>query len=280
MLSTLPASGYRPKPSKAGIATSILLHGSLIGAAVFMTARVVAPPKEKIEEHPLLFVETKPAPPPVPPPKPLVQPKPQPPKPQVKAEPKKVYVAPRAAPQPPTPAPKPVAVPPGPVAPPMPSAPVKVAVNIPAIDPNATPTITDVVSRGNPPPSAVSSTGSDKAGSDRGDAKPSGVSKDNGEAFTGDEVDKAVQLRSGAPDPVYPASLSSSGITGEVTVRFVVDAAGRVEGGSVEIVNATRSEFAEAVRRVLKQYRFRPAEANGHPVRQLVERSFTFKLSG
>src|SRR5688500_16433143 len=108
-MATLLESGARPYGSTKGVAVSMVLHGALIALAVVGTAKVTLPPREKVEEHPILYVA---APPPKPieaPPKPL---------PEVKAPPKakapeKVFKAPKAAPRvaaqprPPRPAPAP-----------------------------------------------------------------------------------------------------------------------------------------------------------------------------
>jgi TonB family protein len=79
--------------------------------------------------------------------------------------------------------------------------------------------------------------------------------------------------------PRYPERLRGQGQEGRVVVRFVVDTTGRVEGGSVQVTSAAHALFADAVRRTLPAMRFRPAEARGHRVRQLVEMPFDFVLS-
>lgn len=91
-------------------------------------------------------------------------------------------------------------------------------------------------------------------------------------------VDRAVVPRSGNPAPRYPDALREAGAEGQVVVRFVVDTAGRVEGGSVRVVRADDPRFADAVRAVLPALRFTPAEAGGRRVRQLVEVPFAFAM--
>ena len=72
-MATLLESGARPYGSSRGVVVSMVLHGALITAAVVGTAKVVLPPREKIEEHPVLYVASPP-PPPMRPEKPLLRP--------------------------------------------------------------------------------------------------------------------------------------------------------------------------------------------------------------
>ena len=65
---------------------------------------------------------------------------------------------------------------------------------------------------------------------------------------------------------------------GSVMVEFVVDTTGRVEPGSIQLTQADHALFASAVRDVLPRYRFIPAMAAGHRVRQLVRLPFRFDL--
>jgi periplasmic protein TonB len=78
--------------------------------------------------------------------------------------------------------------------------------------------------------------------------------------------------------PRYPETLRAAGVEGRASLRFVVDTAGRVEPGSVQVAGATHPLFGEAARAAVAGLRFRPAEAGGHRVRQLVELPFEFVL--
>jgi protein TonB len=102
-------------------------------------------------------------------------------------------------------------------------------------------------------------------------ASPDGV-------FSEMAVERAVVAIPGAV-PRYPDALRGAGVEGRVVARFVVDTAGRVEPGSVQIVSAAHPAFAEAVRRTLPALRFRAAEAGGRRVRQLVDMPFDFVLT-
>ena len=80
------------------------------------------------------------------------------------------------------------------------------------------------------------------------------------------------------PRPRYPEQLRAAGVTGRVVVRLVVDTAGRLEPGSVEIRESSHDLFTRAVRAVLPSLRFTPAEAGGRKVRMLVDLPFEFRL--
>jgi protein TonB len=270
MLTTLIASGRKPRPSKGGVAMSLLLHGALIAGAIIGTAGVVRAPVEKVEEHPLLYVATPPPPAPLPPP------------PAIKAPPPaKVHVAPKSRPAVPqlAQAPRPVPPRPQPAAPVL-TPPSVVPSTLPAVNPNATPTVSDVVATAPAPPAGppASASGSTEKAGPPGNASGSGSeSQSDGSAFVEDMVDRAVKALPGAPSPKYPPSLEQAGIEGQVAMRFVVDASGRVESGSIEVISSPRPEFAEAVRRAILATRYRPAEAGGRKVRQLVEQMFAFR---
>ena len=82
------------------------------------------------------------------------------------------------------------------------------------------------------------------------------------------------------PSPVYPATLRSTGVQGEVLAMFVVDSSGRVLDGSLKIVRSTDSLFTEAVRSTVAGMRFDPPELNGKKIRQLVQQAFIFDPRG
>jgi periplasmic protein TonB len=100
-----------------------------------------------------------------------------------------------------------------------------------------------------------------------------------GEPLSAPYVDKVVVALPGTATPRYPSMLQSAGVEGDVHARFVVDTLGRVESGSVRVLDATHDQFEAAVRTALTRARFKPAEAGGHKVRQLVEQTFTFRIS-
>jgi protein TonB len=275
-MTTLLESKARPYGSTKGMAISVVLHTALIATAIFATTAVVLPPREKVEEHPILYVASPPPPPIQAAPEPLPKVS-QPPKAKAlfKAPPAlKRVAAPRPQPQPQVPAP-PALV-----------APTRVALSLPAVDLKAAPTISDVVAPAAPDVvrgSGIPSGGSVKRGSDDGDDAGGGGGKGGlgsgsaGKAYDENQVDRAVQVTR-ASVPRYPDALKSVGVQGVVSMRFIVGADGRVEPGSIEVISTPHKLFSEAVRAALLNTRYRPAEAGGHSVRQLVEQAFTFKL--
>jgi protein TonB len=273
-MTTLLESKARPYGSTKGMAISVVLHSALIAAAIFATTQVVLPPREKVEEHPVLYVAS-------PPPKPIELPPEPLPKVAQPPKAKAVFKAPpamkRAAPQPVQPQPR---VPATPAL----VAPTKVALSLPAVDLKAAPTISDVVAPAAPDVikgSGIATGGSVKRGSDDGEEGSGGKgglgSGSAGKAYDENQVDRAVQVTRAAA-PRYPDALKSVGVQGVVSMRFIVGADGRVEPGSIEVISTPHKLFAEAVRAALMSTKYRPAEAGGHSVRQLVEQAFTFKL--
>lgn len=92
------------------------------------------------------------------------------------------------------------------------------------------------------------------------------------------QVEKVALPLPGNPVPAYPAALRTAGIDGDVTVRFVIDTAGRVERGSIVVLRSDHDLFTASVRRALSAHQFLPAEAGGTKVRMLVEQRFAFAL--
>jgi len=91
-------------------------------------------------------------------------------------------------------------------------------------------------------------------------------------------VDKPVLAIPGTATPRYPSMLQTAGVEGDVRAQFVVDTLGRVEQGSVRVLDTTHDLFASAVRDALNRARFKAAEAGGRKVRQLAEQVFTFRI--
>ena len=107
----------------------------------------------------------------------------------------------------------------------------------------------------------------------------SGPNVSDGQPLTEHFVDRPVVAMPGSASPRYPSLLQGAGVEGEVRAQFVVDTLGRVENGSIRILDTTHQSFAAAVRDALVRARFVPAEAGGRKVRQLVEQPFTFRLN-
>lgn len=277
-MTTLLESKARPYGSKKGAAISMVVHGVLLGGAIYASTRAVLPEPEKIEEHSILYVA---------PPQPKVHVAPEPPPPEEKkaaapkrAEPVRTPRPPR--PTPPAPRPQPVERPVVAAAPLV--APINVPTAIPAVDlkapridvslpPGDAARTTDVLTGRS---GRTSESDGDVAGS-RGGREGGLGSGDANRAYSENQVERAVQI-SRAASPRYPDALRSVGVEGEVQVQYIVDQRGRVEPGSIKILSSAHNLFSDAVRRALSEMRFRPAEVGGRPVRQLVVQPFIFKL--
>jgi len=74
--------------------------------------------------------------------------------------------------------------------------------------------------------------------------------------------------------------LGPSGVHGRVVVRVVIDESGRLDPASISLVTSSSSAFERAVRDVLPQLRFRPAQAGNQPVAALIELRFDIRPEG
>ena len=252
----LESGGYSSKKtSPRGVLVSVVLHGALIAAAVFATVETKKDrDRGRIKEEKIVFVAPN-TPKPPPPAKPL----PEPPKPIVKpAAPKQLYTAPKAAP----PAPKfPTFE--------MPKAPVNVPSTLPDIDLSRK--IVDDI-----PAGAVGQRNGEREG---GKGKPGDTGTGLGEpnkAYSEFEVEETAAPAGGSPN--YPSALRGAGISGQVQAEFIIGPDGRVEDGSVKILQSSHEGFANAVKDFLRRAKFRPGRVGGKGVRQVVQQAFTFKL--
>jgi protein TonB len=93
------------------------------------------------------------------------------------------------------------------------------------------------------------------------------------------QVEKQVQTAAGSPQPRYPEMLKSANIEGEVLAQFVVDTTGRAEMNTFKVLKSSHDGFTQAVRNVLPNMKFYPAEIGGRKVKQMVQQPFTFALT-
>ena len=100
----------------------------------------------------------------------------------------------------------------------------------------------------------------------------------DGRIYTQQLVERAAVFRPDNPQPEYPGSLRAAMIEGRVVVQFVVDSAGRVEPGSVSVLEPAHELFVESTRRWLNRTRYVPARIGQRPVRQLVQQEIAFTL--
>ena len=72
----------------------------------------------------------------------------------------------------------------------------------------------------------------------------------------------------------YPTFQRDQGISGEVSVRMIVERSG--DPSAVEVIRSTSPDFAAAALRVMRVMRFQPATVGGVPVRLRVTVPVTF----
>jgi TonB family protein len=73
---------------------------------------------------------------------------------------------------------------------------------------------------------------------------------------------------------VYPQALYRAGISGQVSVGFIVDPTGSVQNASV--VNSTHQDFNAAALAAVDKWKFKPGMKNGQPVRTRLEVTIVF----
>jgi len=93
------------------------------------------------------------------------------------------------------------------------------------------------------------------------------------------QVEKQVSPYPNQGGPRYPDMLRSANVEGEVLAQFVVDTTGRAEMSTFKVLKSSHELFTQAVRNVLPQMRFYPAEIGGRKVKQMVQQPFTFALT-
>jgi TonB family protein len=92
------------------------------------------------------------------------------------------------------------------------------------------------------------------------------------------QVEQPVTMAKGNPAPVYPKALEKAHVAGTVLVQFVVSTDGRPEMKTFEVLKSSNGLFTDAVRDVLPNLHFVPAEVGGEKVRQLVQMPFGFRI--
>jgi TonB family protein len=93
------------------------------------------------------------------------------------------------------------------------------------------------------------------------------------------EVDQTVERFDDSAVPVYPPELSARGREGKVDATYVVDATGRVDTMTIQVMQSDDPRFTQSVRTALGEARFRPAKRAGKAVRQMVQQRFSFKVA-
>jgi TonB family protein len=70
------------------------------------------------------------------------------------------------------------------------------------------------------------------------------------------------------------------GVTGSVTLRYVVGTDGRAEGGSIKVISSTNKAFEEPAVETIGKCTYKAAKIKGTAVRQLVEQNVKFTIGG
>ena len=99
------------------------------------------------------------------------------------------------------------------------------------------------------------------------------------ETFTVEQVDIPV-TQTACPEPRYPPAMKTAGVQGNVALRYVVGADGRIERRSVVVISATNKAFEEPAIQTLMSCTYTPAKVGGSPVRQLMEQNIRFTIGG
>jgi hypothetical protein len=92
------------------------------------------------------------------------------------------------------------------------------------------------------------------------------------------QVDRPARPTGGSGGPIYPKTLRSQGVSGCVIAQFVIEADGRVNPATLEVLRASHIEFVQAVRESLPTMHFAPARLGGRPVRQIAQQPFMFRI--
>jgi TonB family protein len=80
--------------------------------------------------------------------------------------------------------------------------------------------------------------------------------------------------------PPYPEQLRRAGISGRVTMEFIIDTLGRAERNSLMVVsNGGQALFEEPARETALSCRFRPGRIQGRAVRVLKQQDIAFQLN-
>lgn len=242
MFNNLPASQGRKSTfwSPTTIVLSVAIHILLLGGAVY--ASVNAPVKEKRAEEKVTYVELeeeKPA-------------EPEPPKPE----------------EPPPPPPEPEQAPPPPkgfqeLVPPAEPPPV-----IPDIDPTQKAVNVEDFT-------GIGRAGGTSTGVTGGTPQAAEKEETGNEAYDVSVVEEKPKLQNASEvqrqlQRLYPPLLRDAGIRGNVVLKFVIGADGRVEPGSVDVVNATHDAFGDASIKVTEKMKWKPAKVGGRAVRVTV----------
>jgi TonB family protein len=98
-----------------------------------------------------------------------------------------------------------------------------------------------------------------------------------GDVYGEAEVQERPHLTSGPP-VTYPAPLLLSRISGRVVLQAVIDTTGRVEDGTLRVIESSDARFNQAAKDYARAARFTPGRIAGRAVRVRFEMPVEFKL--
>jgi len=78
-------------------------------------------------------------------------------------------------------------------------------------------------------------------------------------------------------NPNYPFEMRRAGISGQVTVEFIVDSNGNVV--AVQVVNSSQREFELPAVQAVQKWKFKPGRKGGRAVNTRVQQVITFNLN-
>lgn len=98
-----------------------------------------------------------------------------------------------------------------------------------------------------------------------------------GDVYDVESVQERPHLTSG-PTLTYPAPLLLSRITGRVIIEAVIDTTGRVQDGTVRVIESSDARFNQAAKDYVQAARFTPGRIAGRAVRVRFQLPVEFKL--
>lgn len=96
------------------------------------------------------------------------------------------------------------------------------------------------------------------------------------DAFSLSDLEKRPEVVSSVA-PVYPADMRKARIEGAVTLIFVLNAQGQVEGLSVQ--RSSRPEFERPAMDAVRKWKFTPGMKDGEPVRTYMKLPIRFRIN-
>jgi periplasmic protein TonB len=100
-------------------------------------------------------------------------------------------------------------------------------------------------------------------------------------SFTGEYIQKEDADQAPRPIkrsfPVYPFELKRKGVSGQVTLVFIVDTKGKPT--QIQVSSATNKQFINPALDALEEWKFSPAMKDGQPVACFMVQPFVFSIN-